>query len=376
MHSSLTHRNLGLLSRTASTARVLNLARLSALHGEEEDYKARPFFKTPYLNSAVILKHSVRGHERTLFNTVKYLSTKVVVPFDATDLAIGGRTVLVGQYAWEDQLGALGMESEGLARDCAVLKALDEIPSLDPFLVREHLARRGFEMAPCYLTLAPADVERMRAAVKAELGQLIGLAFGGGGGNSSQTTKMVELMLTDEADERLEPLRLTLRLEGDAYREGIFAWKGFLYYKWSLDNIRLGLIEAKRGLETIQPAYSVDPGTRVEVSRVKQRLIREIDRCEQAALNTLKLYDKAFAGLIAEGKPAAFRDFLLASPRLFLRLGECVGGISHIASYWAYRYPTGGGRITSAQAALEIFSEFDNSLPVREEVDIAGEDAA
>ncbi len=372
MHSNLTHRNLGLLSRTASTARVLNLARLASLYSDDPDYKARPFFKTPYLNSAVILKHSVRGHERTLFNTVKYLSTKVVVPFDPRDLAIGGRTVLVGQYAWEEQLAQLGMETEGLARDCQVLAALDQIPSLDPFLVREHLSRRGFEVAPCYLALATADVERMRASVKAELGQLIGLAFGGGGGTGHQTTKMVELLLTDEADERLEPLRLTLRLEGDAYKEGIFAWKGFLYYKWSMDNLRLGLIEAKRGLEGIQPTYGLDPSTKAELARVKQRLIREIDRCEQAALDTLKLYDKAFAGLIAEGKPAAFRDFLLASPRLFCDLGECVGGISHIASYWAYRYPKGGGTITSAEAALEIFSEFDNSLPVRETVDVAG----
>ena len=75
MHSSLSHRNLGLLSRTASTSRVLNLARLATLYSDDPEWKARPFFKTPYLNSAVILKHSVRGHERTLFNTVKYLST-------------------------------------------------------------------------------------------------------------------------------------------------------------------------------------------------------------------------------------------------------------------------------------------------------------
>ena len=67
-----------------------------------------------------------------------------------------------------------------------------------------------------------------------ELSQLIGLAFECGGRNS-QTAKLVQLLLTDEADERLEPLRLTLRLQGDAYREGIFAWKGFLYYsgRWT-----------------------------------------------------------------------------------------------------------------------------------------------
>ena len=370
MHARHVYRNLGLLSRTASTARVLNLAAMSALHATDPEYRAKPFFQTPFLNTCVLLKHSVRGEERVLFNTVKYVATKIVVPFDPRDLSIGGRALFVGQLGWEEQLAALG-GGQGLARDCAVLKALDQIPSLDPFLVREHLLRRGFEIAPCYLAIAGADVERMRKSVMAELSQLIGLAFEGGG-RSSQTAKLVELLLTDEADERLEPLRLTLRLQGDAYREGIFAWKGFLYYKWSMDNIRLGLIEAKRGLLSIRPTFGLDATTKAELGRVKQRLIREIDSCEQAALDTLKLYDKAFSGLIQDNKPAGFRDFLLASPRLFAELGERVGGISHIASYWKYRYPNGSPAAASAEAALEIFCEFDNSLPVRHEVDIAG----
>ena len=364
MARRLEHRSLALVSKTASTARVLNLAALSAQYADDPEYRAQPFFKTALLNTCLILKHGVRKNERSLFSAPHYIATKVIVPFDATNLALGGRTVFVGQAGWIEQLSVLG-GGEAMERDCAVLTALDEIPSLDPFLVREHLSRRGFKVAPCYLNIALLDVERMKASVTAEIDQLIGLAFAGGG-KGSQTARLVQLLLTDEAGTRLEPLRLTLRLEGEAYREGIFAWKGFLYYKWSMDDLRTRLIEVKRDLNAIRLAVGCAVETKVEIARAKTRLLDRIEQAEHEALEALKLYDKAFGGLINQNDPAGFRDFLLTSPGMFVALGECVGGISHIVSYWAYRYPKGPPPVALADEILEIYQEFENSLPERE----------
>ena len=369
MARRLEHRSLALVSKTASTARVLNLAALAAQYGADPEYRAEPFFKTPLLNTCLILKHSVRKNERSLFAAPHFIATKVIVPFDATNLALGGRTVFVGQAGWVDQLSALG-DGEAMQRDCAVLTALDEIPSLDPFLVREHLSRRGFKVAPCYLNIALMDVERMKASVTAEIDQLIGLAFAGGG-KGSQTARLVQLLLTDEADTRLEPLRLTLRLEGEAYREGIFAWKGFLYYKWSMDDLRTRLVEVKRDLNAIRLAVGCAAETKVEIARSKTRLMARIEQAEHEALEALKLYDRAFGGLINQNDPGGFRDFLLTSPGMFVALGECVGGISHIVSYWSYRYPKGPPSVALADEILEIYQEFENSLPERQLADAA-----
>ncbi len=44
-----------------------------------------------------------------------------------------------------------------------------------------------------------------------------------------------------------------------------------------------------------------------------------------AILRTLKVYDDAFEDLIENGRPTAFRDFLLRAPEMFLSLGERVG---------------------------------------------------
>jgi hypothetical protein len=357
----VTHHSLEALSKSASTARLLNLSWLATKCWADPEYHAKPFFQTPLLNTSLIVKHTPRVHELMLFDRPPHIATKIVFPFDRENLAIGGRSIFVGQKGWLDQLQIVGHYAKTVERDSKVLHALDELPSLDPFLVREHLARRGFKVGSCYLAISATDVERMKRTVSAEVEQLIGLAFQGAN-NCEHTAKLVQVLLTDEADARLEPLRLTLRLEGDAYKEGIFSWRGFLYYKWAVDQLRAGLLKVLRDVAEVKPSSKVDFATTAEVNRGKSRLIKRMQQSEAAALEALRTYDEAFWGLVRENNPAAFRDFLLRSPRMFVGLGAAVGGLSHIVSYWSYRFPEGAPLTASADEVLEILHEFESSL--------------
>ncbi len=66
------------------------------------------------------------------------------------------------------------------------------------------------------------------------MSQLVALA-GSGSSDGQSGNRMVTAMLSNQVDEKLEPLRLTLGLTGNDFREGVFSWRGFLYYKWSMD---------------------------------------------------------------------------------------------------------------------------------------------
>ncbi len=79
-------------------------------------------------------------------------------------------------------------------------------------------------------------------------------------------------------------------------------------------------------------------------------------------MRALKIYDEAFKSLTSRNEPHAFRDFLLRAPELFLSLGEKVGVISHISSFWRYRFPKGPVPSCSAEEALEILRDFEFSL--------------
>ena len=355
------HRSLEALARSGSTARVLNLSAVADDGEGDLEYAARPFFETPLLNSSIVLKHGVRPHELSLFDSPPAIATKIIIPFDRRDLSMGGYSVFVDQRRWEAELRAIADEAATLPRDVEVLRALDELPSLDPFLVREHLARRGFSVAPCYFVLSTADLDRMRALVASEIKLLIDRAFQGSE-TGDHTAKLVQLLLTDEADARLEPLRNTLRLDGEAYREGIFAWKGFLYYKWVLSELREPVSAVRRRLAELKPMRAPGAELGTEIQRAKARLARRIEQATRSAQAALTIYDNAYGSLVRQDDAGAFRDFLIRSPKMFLSLGEAVGGVSHVTSYWNYKFPKGAPVTASAPDMLETLLEFEASL--------------
>ena len=357
-----TYRSMRALERTASTSRVLNLAALAVKHAENPDHAARPLFLSPTLNAAVILKHRLRPNEIETVFTRHRTATKLIVPFERSDLSLGGRSLFVGDRGWMESLAALVGSSEELGRDSGVLEALDELPSLDPFLLREHLRRRGFEISETHFEISQGDLDAMQRFVGREIGRLIDLAYSGRTASEANSGRLVRALLSSRNDERLEPLRATLRLEGDSYREGIFAWKGFLYYKWVLNSLWPKLREVLAELMQVQ---TVGPRDYEHESLVRATKVRLHDRIEQqlkAVGDCLRVYDAVFEQLTRDGNATAFRDFLLRSPGMLMALGEGSGVVSHIASFWRFRFPKGKPLEAGVEELLDILQDFEMGL--------------
>ena len=83
---------------------------------------------------------------------------------------------------------------------------------------------------------------------------------------------------------------------------------------------------------------------------------------------TLSVYDDAYEGLTRHNDPLRFRDFLLQAPALFNELGERLGGIDHIISFWRFRFPEDRrSSLVTPEELSDIFSDFEQSLNVASE---------
>lgn len=358
-------RSLRALERTASTSRVLNLIAIEAESGHRPEYAQAPLFKNRLLNTALIVKHRLRHDDIYLFEEGRGTATKIIIPFDRRDLALGGQAVFVGQRGWANLLIDACNGAGESTRDLAVLRMIDSLPSLDPFLLREHLRRHGVFAAPCYFALSPADVDAMQGFVAMEIARLIALAYRDTGGvGQVHANRMVEALLATDVDERLEPLRETLVLEGESFKEGVFSWKGFLYYKWMLTNLWPRLAEVGAEIGRLSVTGQRDPETGRYLEEARRRLQAGILIERNAILRTLKVYDNAFENLVENNNPRVFREFLLRAPELFLSLGERVGVISHISSYWRYRFPLDQTLTASVEETVDIFMDFEAGLSV------------
>jgi hypothetical protein len=357
-----TYRSLRGLEKTASTSRVLNLAALAARNAGNPDHEKKPFFAAQSLNGAVIVRHRLRESEREAFDRVRYTATKLIIPFERSDLGLGGRSLFVSETAWLDVFEELRGDFPDFPRDVAILEALDELPSLDPFLLREHMKRRGFDISPTHFDISAPDLAKMQRFVGSEIAKLIELAYRDTAGQENNITRLVEALLSARTDERLEPLRLTLRLEREHYKEGIFAWKGFLYYKWVLNTLWANLRDVFAELGRVKVVGPVDSETAHELEQLKNRLRQKMERQVKSVMNHLNIYDEVFNQLTVEGNALAFRDFLLKSPEMFLSLGDGCGLVSHIATYWRYQFPRGRPLAANVLQLMDILQDFELSL--------------
>lgn len=357
-------RRLTTLERSASTARVLNLLAAHKRDPDDAELLAKPFFENRILNRSIILKHRLRPHEQLEFPGITAATvTKVLIPIDQTDLRAGARSFFVGQGNFEELVdGAFGADLRPGGRDRRVLDLLAELPSLDPFLLRERMRANALNAARGYFAISDADIHKMTEFVRGEIQALVELTAPDRAATQAATVRLVDKLLSNAPDSGFAPLKETLGLSDQQYSEGVFGWRGFLYYKWvcrTLGDANGSLLDE---ILNVRGRGPMDPEAAVYVSQAKRRIGHRYRLAHQNVHRLLSVYDEAYKDLTLRRRPGLFKNFLLSAPTMFCQLGEQLGGIQHISSFWAYRVPRGKPPMIGWDELADIFTDFEDGL--------------
>jgi hypothetical protein len=327
------------ITARSSSARVLDLHSLWVDAGEDPDHRNRPMFIHPVLNRTIIVKHHPRAGEFEYSTERGPIVTKVIFPFDPDDLDLGGQFLLVDDPDLNELLGRhLDWTGLEIARDVAVLKLLDRLPTLDPFLLHEALTANKVAVSPCYFRLSATDKTEMRDFVAHQVETLIGLCFGGATVSDAQAKRLSELILAEGDSPELAPLRLALRMEPEEFAQAMFCWKAVLYYRWRSRSIGPEVKATRRSIAAVD-ASRFDPDSARFVRQAVSQLEDLILDCERRIAVAFRNYEDVFEALTEQRTPEPFRRFLIDGPRLFSRLGERMGRLEQLTSYWAHQFP-------------------------------------
>jgi len=358
------HGDLKMLRKGGSTSRVYDLVGIREKHGGEVEYRKAPIFGHPRLLETFIVKHSVRPWERQYINSERLTATKIIFPFSMEDLDLGGMSIFVEAENFERQLTEFLGETTSrgaLSRDFQRLRALAELPSFDPYLLSERFRQGGDVVAPCFFQASEDEIKRMTDFVASQVDVLVSLAFGGGdGGTSPQAKKLASVLLSDETSDNLRVLQRSLRLSDDEYRQGMFGWKGVLYYSWSSDEIYktfLHFLSEVRDLRIV--------GCRGDeqgyLDHTKKQIILAARSRWRRLRSVIDSYNAEFNDFAKNGNAVALKNFLLSAPSLFLQIGEDLASVQHVASYWRY-WMRGRTKPMKADDALVLLPDFAASL--------------
>jgi hypothetical protein len=351
---------------------VLNLAAIALAQADNAQHRAAPFFESPIMNRAIVLKHRLRADESYLFPEPRAVATKIIIPFEKSDLKVGGRSFFVGERGYMECLREVGNYRGAMTikRDLDVLTLVDSVPSLDPFLLREFLRSHDIMPDSCYFEISSGDQGRMYTHAAGEVRRLVNMAVPAkGSARVASTAKIISALLSSEVGDRLEPLRATLHLDPDEFREGVFSWRGFLYYKWAMGELRPQIFKVMRDLNSIRVIGKADAEQLAFLSQSKRAIVTAVKNSTDEVNRVLQVYDRAYRSLVDHQDPKTFRDFLLSAPPMFLEMGEKMGAISHITSFWHYRFPAGAPKAADAEELMTIFRDFANSVGVRADRD-------
>jgi len=341
------------ITARSSSARVLDLHSLARECAPDPDHRARPMFAHPMLNRTLVVKHHPRPGEFEFGADRGAIVTKVIFPFDPGDLDLGGQFLLVDDPDLVDQLERhLDYRDADIDRDVLVLKLLDRLPTLDPFLLYEALNANKIEVATCYFRLSPSDKAEMLDFVARQVETLIGLCFGGVAVSGAQAKRLSELILSEGDSPELAPLRLAMRMEGPQFSQAMFCWKAVLYYRWRSRSLGPEMKLTRRSIASVDTArFDIDAAPYVR--RAVLELESMIADCERRIAEMFRIYDEVFDALTEQRTPEPFRRFLIDGPKLFARLGERMGRLEQLVSYWQHQFPGRSVRQISPEAVFD-----------------------
>jgi hypothetical protein len=327
-------RRLTALEQSASSARVLSLLAIHRKSPDDMSLQRSPLFRNRILNRSIVLKHRLRPNEHNIFSAPRPIGTKVMIPIDAADLRAGAQSFFVGQVGYESIVkDGFGDDLRPGSHDRQLLDLIDSLPSLDPFLLREHLRQNGFEPARGYFSMSDADVQRMSAFVRQEILPLVTLSTGNAMGAQQAAARMVEKLLANTADGGFEPLKHTLGLSEQKYQDGVFAWRGFIYYKWVFTELTRALNTCMTEINGVRGEGPKSMDAQV-IEAAKLRILAKLRGAHARVQAALDVYNSAYSQLTTKNNPVDFRDFLAVGPDMFVSIGEQLGAIQHVISFW------------------------------------------
>jgi hypothetical protein len=356
-------RNLAHVYEGGTSSRVLNLMKIHSEKSHLSAYRERPLFQSAIFTKCMLLKHHLRQDEKAFFNENRSVATKIIWPFDQKSLRCGGYNLFVGERDYVQKLGQLvgGRLRFGNA-DIAVLEAIDHLPTLDPFILQGYLNKVGFRPAPCYFDINADEQRQLTAYVADELKPLVNLSMGTEYSEHSVRTALASKLMALRSDPIMEPIRYALNLSSEEFENGLFSWKGFLYYKWVRDEFLEPIKNTIRQIN-VQKSYGTKThGGREEINNLRKIINSNISKTIIDINETLEMYNRSFGNLVFDNNPMIFRQFLIEAPKYFDQLGHQIAAITYIVEFWSYRMRGYPNATISEEELIDLLDAFCRCL--------------
>lgn len=329
------------LAATPSNWRILNLNKATRNLRQVYGPALPGFFQNKRLAGSIVIKHTLRDHERGMFENAPVVATKILVPLDENSLATGAISFFVGERAYP----AIMRQSFGINvsapaasrdRDALVLAKLNETPSLDIFLLRELLGSDEFGICKDYFQVSLLEDAAIKSFITRELGPLIRIAIQDP--SVAKISKFVDSIFGAEIGAQAADFFQSLGLSHLTWGNVVFAWKAALFYETQFVAMQKRFDLMLSHLAELKTYGHNEMYPRSFVESHLENLKAFADRAYSRSIESAQQFNSACrASIIERGRVPELKSYLETLPENVHGFGAYSALIDHILSYWSYR---------------------------------------
>ncbi|MDM7947375.1 MAG: hypothetical protein QUV20_13685 [Oceanibaculum nanhaiense] len=349
------------------------------LRGEE------PMFRNRFLNNCVIFKYpnfelptnnpgidNVFGSEMEEHEFYKPVDTAIYIPNDHRDLELGGSAIYLRQRDFDTLMNEVfGIKSdsdiEDMQNDIKMLRVIDQVPSLDPYLLRTELTNAGFKMPDTAFRTSEKEDEKIRRRIESKIEPILYRALESAGSDTNLTLAQKQRFLNVLWNPDLPEAEIFIKSFGIERSQtgAIFtAWKGITFYQIQFESIAgylrkvFSFLKGRNLVPLDKRLYS---GTDIELLNAKTaKVISQLRDAVEKCRKIFTAYDAAYTYFVDQNDAGHFKRFLMSAHENYWVLGfslsACKNAFEHIQKY------------TSLDKPLSL--RFDTILKMLDEVSI------
>lgn len=297
------------------------------------------FFRNKPMNRLVLIKDAVP--ETDPRSSTSSIGTKLYFPFNENDIYEGGRTIFVHdkhlEHAFAENFGETGLKPDLLADDTKILRVLDQLPSLDPFLMKDALRNNGFDINPAYFEVGKELWNEIETYILQSFEPLVQAAYPGSTIDSDERARVLVQKIWEGRDlDTLRPLAAAFKLPAGHELDIFAAWKGINFYAFQFDRAKPLMMEMMTWFKDLQiPAGVLSAAERKELMGNLDEAKNQLRAEWQLADNIIRDYRNSYDKLFRKKEGADdFMAFLKRSHKAYWDIGNALGKTSHASYCW------------------------------------------
>jgi len=298
------------------------------------------------------------------------IETGIFVPYADGDRAAGGVILYVRQRNFEQLMREfLGLNygtTEGpTKRDRQILERIDEVPSLDPFLLKQALQKDFADIDRAYFDISDAEDAAIRDTISRKVLPIVKKALDGQTSGRAALETFVNAIWNPSAPEA-SLFVSAFGISASQTQETFEAWRGITYYEWSYGRIvkpiarLLGWIQSERArpLDGQQAGAAV----RQQLESMRVTVGRKLSENARAPEKFFRDYSMRHGEFVDRNDPTRFRDFLRTARANYWQLGWSITALIHVVGIFSRAVSRGTDGQVSAEILYNLYRDIDQAL--------------